>query len=247
MTPAFSQSAWDADKDAPPPTREATPMPQPTKIKPFSFLFYQLCEANNDTVQYIGKWSFDILSEYGSVGFDHHENDSLVVLKLRTQNRGEREAKIWFPKKPFTLLVILGRDTAVFKMDLILGSCLYVDTSALLTVIQPREIPANFCTMQFLDREEKRAKDFLKAITKEFGSVVEPGILESGYYPCIPAFAVERAKLGRKQSVNQTALGYLVCLRVTDSSQVPAVSQWIWEQQREEFKRAGSMLGMKER
>lgn len=246
-SPVLGQGAWDPDNNAPPPTSDVQPIPQPTKIKPFEFLFYQMCESQNDTVRYTGRWSFDILSKYGSVGFDHIETDTSVTLTLRTHNRGTREAHIFFPRKPFTLRVLLGRDTAAFAMDLVTGTCLYVDTSVLLRMISPKEIPANIFAMQFLDREEKRAKDFMKSVENEFGSSAEPAILEPGYYPCLPAFTVERAKLGRKQSVNATPLGLLVCFRLNDASRASTVSEWLWLKQREEFKRAGSTLGMKER
>jgi hypothetical protein len=244
-----NKRGWDVENSDPPPLgnpREVKPM-VPTNIKPFAFLFYQSCEPMGDSLGYTGKWSFDILSHYASVGFEHSVSDSLVVLRLRARRGVAHEAQIWFPKKPFTLRVILGVDTAVFRMDLTAGTFVYVDTSSLLWVEEPKEIPANLVTMQFMDRDNEQARDLVEQVSAEFGSAVKQIVLSEGFYPCLSVPGVQRTNIGRKRVLNETELGLLVCFQVVDQSQMAVVSEWIGEQQIEEFKRVVSQFGMKGR
>lgn len=244
-----AQDGWDVDKDAPPPMgSERKLSTKPGKIKQFAFLFYETCELRGDVVHHTGQWTFDILSAYSTVGFEHSESDSLVVLKLRSRSWVAHEAKIWFPKKPFTLHVILGEDTAVFQVDLTAGTFVYVDTTSLLRVESPKEIPTNLVVMQFMNRDNEQARNFAEEVVKKFGSAVRLLKLEEGFYPCLPAPGVQVTNIGRKKSLNETDLGLLVCFQVVDQSQMAAVSTWIGDRQLEEFKRAtGDQFGMKGR
>jgi hypothetical protein len=246
-----NKQGWDVDKsEAPPPGTPFGGVPKPmvpTNLRPFAFLFYQSCEPMGDSAGYTGKWSFDILSAYTSVGFEHSASDSLVVLKLRAQRWVAHEAQIWFPKNTFTLRVILGVDTAVFRLDLTAGTFVYVDTSSLLRVESPKEIPDGVVTMQLMDRDKERARDLGELVSFEFGSAVKQIVLSEGFYPCLPVPGVQRTNIGRKRVLNETELGLLVCFQVVDQSQMAAVSEWIGERQIEEFKRVVSQFGMKGR
>jgi hypothetical protein len=240
---------WEVDCNVAPTSGDpGEPKPMvPTNIRPFAFLFYQSCEPMGDSLGYTGKWSFDILSAYTSVGYEHSASDSLVVLKLRARRWVAREARIWFPRKPFTLRVILGDDTAVFRMDLTAGTFVYVDTSSLLRVESPKEIPDGLVTMQLMDRDKERARDLVEQVSEEFGSAVRQIVLSEGFYPCLPTLGIQRTNVGRKRVLNETELGLLVCFQVVDQSQMAAVSEWVGGQQIEEFKRARSQFGMKGR
>jgi hypothetical protein len=244
-----NKQGWDVDKgEAPPPGNPRTTKPMvPTNVRPFAFLFYQSCEPMGDSLGYTGKWSFDILSAYTSVGYEHSESDSLVVLKLRARSRVTQDARICFPAKPFTLRVILVQDTAVFRMDLTAGTFVYVDTSSLLRVESPKEIPDGLVTMQLMDRDKELARDLVEQASAEFGSAVKQIVLSEGFYPCLPTLGIQRTNIGRKRVLNETELGLLVCFQVVDQSQMAVVSEWVGGQQIEEFKRARSQFGMKGR
>ncbi len=239
MSTSHAQGRWDVDKDTPPPTDNARPLPKPTPLKPFTFIFYKVCDSPNVPTLTSGNYWFEIMSQYTMVDFEHNESDSEVVLKLRARNRFGPTDKIWFPQKPFTLRVILRTDTAVFKMDLISGICTYVDTSSLLKMEEPKSLPADLVTMQFRSRDRDRARDFLKLVATQFGAAVEPTALAKGFYPCLPTQVVGRTNVGRGKVVNETAWGLLVCLRVVDLARSVEVAQWVSEQQREEFARVG--------
>jgi hypothetical protein len=237
---------WEVDKSDPPPLgNPVTPIKKPVKIEQFAFLFHEVCEPVGDSVGYTGKWTFDILSAYTSVGYEHSESDSLVVLKLRGRSRVEQGALICFPSKPFTLCVILGDDTAVFRMDLTAGTFVYVDTSSLLRVELPKEIPDGFVAMQFMDRDKDRARDFADQVSKQFGAAVKRTILSEGYYPCLPTSSVRLTNIGRKQLLNETDLGFLVCFQVVNRPQITTVSEWISRRQIEEYHRISNQFGMK--
>jgi hypothetical protein len=240
ISTSHAQGGWDVDKGIAPPTGNTKPLPKPTKLKPFTFMFYEVCDSPDSMVHSTGKWKFEVLSQYTMVDFDHHVSDSEVVLKLRPVNWSRMGEKIWFPLKPFTLRIVLGPDTAVFRMDMTTGLCVYVDTSSLLIKDEPKELPADLLSMQFKSRDRDQAKDFLKLVFAQFETAVEPTVLARGFYPCQPTQVVERTNIGRGKVINETALGFLVCLRVIDSSRAAEVAQWVSERQREEFARVGN-------
>jgi hypothetical protein len=238
ISTSHAQGGWDVDKDSIPPIGHLKPLPKPTKLKPFTFMFYEVCDSPDSTVRSTGKWKFEVLSQYTMVDFDHHVSDSEVVLKVRPVNWSKMGEKIWFPMKPFTLRIVLGPDTAAFRMDLTTGMCVYVDTSSLLRRDEPKELPADLLSMQFKSRDRDEAKDFLKLVAAQFGAAVEPVVLARGFYPCLPTQVVERTNIGRGKVINETAWGFLICLRVIYSSRTAEVAQWVSERQREEFARA---------
>ncbi len=245
-----NKRGWDVDmSEPPPPGNPPNPSKKPlSNIRPFAFLFYQPCEPMGDRLGNSGRWSFDILSAYTSVGYEHSESDSLVVIKLQPRSRVTQDARICFPAKPFTLRVILVRDTAVFQMDLTAGTFVYIDTSRLLRVESPKAIPDGIVTMQLTDSDKERARDFAKQVIEKYGSGVEQFVLSEGYYPCLPTPGIQRTNIGRKQLLNETEQGYLVCFQIVDQSQMAAVSTWFGEQQLDELKRAASeQIGMKGR
>jgi len=244
---ALSQSSWDVDQDRVPVTSQSKPLPHPTRVEPFTFIFYRQCESNNDTIRYTGEWAFDIVSRRGAVSFDHTESDTLVIMKVRLENGGSRESRIWFPRGPFTLKVRLGMDSAVFNLDLTAGVCQYLVKSDLLILDQPKELPDNLIWIQFFGRQNDRVRDFLKQLNAKFGESVRQTVLEDGYYPCLPAPLVNRTGMGRRKVINNDEIGYLVCFKTNDQSRSAGVNQWMAKRQRDEFTRVGATLVAKGR
>ncbi len=182
------------------------------------------------------------------MGFEHSESDTLVILRLRSRSRVAHEARIWFPTKPFPLRVILGEDTAVFRINLDSGTFVYVDTSSLLQVESPKELPTNLVTIQLMNRDKECARSLVEQTAEQFGSTVRQIVLDEGFYPCLPTPGVQRTNIGRKRVLNVTESGLLVCLEVVDQSQMTVVSQWAARKQIEELERAASeQIGMKGR
>ena len=237
VSTASAQGRWDVDKDTPPPTDNAKPLPKPTKLKPFTFMFYEVCDSPNIPRLTDSRYWFEIMSRYTMVAFEHKESDSEVVLTLGGWKQFGQTGKIRFPMKPFALRVILNDDTAAFRMDLSSGEWTYVDMSALLTVEAPKVLPSDLVRMQFRSRDNDRARDFLKHADAQFGAAVEPYLLAKGFYPCLPTQVVERTNIGRGKVVNETAWGFLICLRVVDRSRSAEVAQWVSEQERVEAER----------
>ncbi|MEW5796884.1 MAG: hypothetical protein AB1772_11065, partial [Candidatus Zixiibacteriota bacterium] len=214
---------------------------------PFEINSYEVCELQRDLLHRTGEWSFDIMSHYASVGFEHSETDTLVMLKLRSRSDVDHKAKMWFPQKPFTLRIILGEDTARFRLDLKAGTFVYVDTSSLLRVESPKEIPANLVTMQFIGRDNERARNFVEEVVSRYGSAVKQQVLADGFYPCLAAPSVLRTNVGRKKILNATDLGLLVCFQVVVPSNFANIAKWMSDRQLEEFKRAGNEFSLKGR
>jgi len=231
-SPIMSQS-WDVGDNEAPPTSDAKPLPKPTEIRPFHLVAYNDCKT--------GRLAFDVISEYSSVGFDPTTIEDTVFVKLRTYNRGKKTSRVSIPGEVFYLNVILGKDTAVFKVDnrqeiLVLD---YIKVSELLRIQEIKELPENVLYFQFMNGEKgKDVKKFLERLGDEFGDQVNHVVLEKGFYRCIPIPWVSNKKMGRRQRTNKTFLGYLVCVEV-DPEAYETIEAWLWEEQKVQFKLAG--------
>lgn len=240
-----AQGPWDVDQDRAPSTSQSKPLPRPTRVEPFTFIFYQKCRSADDPMKHSGEWGFDIVSHYGLVCFDHDESDSLVIMKLKLEGDGSRESRIWFPREPFTLKVRLGMDSAVFRLDLTTGVCEYLIKSDLLKLGKPKELPDTLIWIQFMGWRAEHVKSILAQLHSTFGQAIERVVLEEGYYPCLPAPLVNRARIARRILVNDDSVGYLVCVDVVDRSHSAAVVRWISDKQKEEFSQSDSQVGTK--
>jgi len=245
---AISQSDWDTDRDSPPSVSNLKPLPKPTKINPFHFIFYQKClPDSNGTVGYTGQYTFDIFAEFGLISFDCDVADTLATVKLRRYYRGAEKAKLWFPMIPFTLQIILGTDTARFHLDLSTGLCQYVKQSKLLMFDTTKEIPSDLLYIQFVNLSPSNPKIFLKEITEKFGAAIQKVVLDPGYYPCLSGSWLRKKAIGRHKVVNVTGLGYFIFIRVTDSTQYEAVADWMGQRQKEEFKKGVSKFSFNQK
>ncbi|MCM2271754.1 MAG: hypothetical protein NDJ18_04265 [candidate division Zixibacteria bacterium] len=235
QTPSWDPESGDAPSTS---TIADQPLQKPTKIKPFSIVIFRACEAKRDgTVAYTSRLGIDILSEYGSVGFESTTKDSLLAIRLRTKPGADRTNSILIPRGPFHLHVVLGQDTAKFRV--VQDSSLdiaYYQHSDLLKLLETKEVPAGLIYIQCLG-DRNAAKRALEEVEKQFGTQLTRFVLANGYYPCLPVPHVSVASLGRKVTANRTSLGYFLCYSVRDAGDLRSLQEWAWDWQQQEFKR----------
>jgi len=248
--PVFAQD-WDVGSSDPPPTGDARPLPvMQLRDKPLQLMIFDQCEPDfSGIIGHTGEIAIRFMAPYMSIGFIPSATDSTLTLKLKTKNRGERDAPFCIPQRSFTLRVILGEDTALLRVDRSTErvSVEYRHPSALLVLAPTRDLDDNIASMQFMDGSTQRnVRDFVTQLRDKFGDGIDIIQLEDGYYPCLSVPVVERAALGRRSkrlSLNKTPAGYLVCVSVTDRTQHDAIVDWIFHQQQAELKRFKNKRG----
>ena len=236
INPVFSQT-WDVDSDEPPESN-SKPLPRPTKIQPFYLLAYNHCIT--------GEPVFDIKSVYGSIGFVSSIAGDTAVVDLKIKERRDRNSKIYFPEKVFYLKVIMGRyGTALFKID-ITGNPIVIDYTErldLLQIMEIRELPENSIYIQFMTKNSSAdALKFIEDFKKECGESARIITLDNGFYRCVPTNEVTRTRIGSKRNrtiVNSTTTGYLVCVQVLDEEAYRRIESWVFERQKEQWRKAG--------
>ncbi len=233
---------WDADDSLPPPVSHQIVLRRPAKVQPFHLLVYESCSDDSTTTNTWGQMTrIDLFSAYGFAKFDSWSTDSSmqITVRLRTpvdtglpvelleSRRGKRRTNFRIPGKDFALSVILGRDTARFRVRQTGPlEVEYVRKSSLLLLDTTCSTPDDIVSLQLMSKDPKEARRVLQMVAERFGSDAIPTTLSPGYYPCTAALWVNRIGIGRRRTVNETTLGYLLCFRLPGIDQRSELKEW---------------------
>jgi hypothetical protein len=110
----------------------------------------------------------------------------------------------------------------------------------------PKELPDYFGSIQFFNRDKNKPKAFFQELNEKFGEAAKATVLAEGFYPCLPTECVDEAAIGRKNRdkvsmANETAYGYLACVKIIDTARAREIMDWIALHQIDEFKRVAQL------